>query len=317
MAGNSKQEIDRTVEAITNAFEMKDLGEPRLLLGIQISRDRQAGTLTLSQENYINNILAKFGYTDLAPTKTPLDPNVTLLKRDNKSNPPNPTLMKEYQEKLGSLMYAALGTMPQLAFAVQTLSQFSSNPGPEHLTALKRVFRYLVHAKGAGLVYGGGQEWPTEIIGYSDSDWASNPNDRISISGYTFLLGGAAISWSSKKQQTLALSSTEGEYMAGCYAAKQAIWLQRLFQNIKVNIPSTATLWMDNQSAINLTDNVMFHQRTKHIDIQYHFLRNMNLNGTISTLYCPTEIMVADIMTKALPLPRFQALSEMLGVVPT
>ena len=124
----------------------------------------------------------------------PLDPNVVLKKWDNEELPPDPATVKEYQTKLGSLMYASIGTMPQLAYAVQTLSQISSNLGTEHMTALKRVFRYLITAKEkeAGITYGGGWDWPTEITGYSDANWALNPNDCKSISSYAFLLGGGA-----------------------------------------------------------------------------------------------------------------------------
>ena len=247
----------------------------------------------------------------------PLDPNVILVKRDDTLTPPDPTTVKEYQTKLGSIMYASIGTMPQLAYAVQTLSQFSSNPGPEHMSALKRVFRYLATAKEAevGIVYGGGRQWPTDIIGYSDADWASNPNDRKSISGFAFLLGGGAISWSSKKQTSVALSSTEAEYMAASHAARHAIWLKRLFEDIGILNLNSITLFIDNQSALSLSGDVMFHQRTKHIDVQYHFLRNAVLDGTLSTFYCPTADMVADIMTKALPKPQHQKLTEDLGVL--
>lgn len=154
-----------------------------------------------------------------------------------------PDVVQEYQIKLGCLMYAAIGTMPQLAYTIQTLSQFSSNPGQEHMTALKRVFRYLAYAKDheIGLTYGGGGDWSTEIIGYSDADWGSNPNDRKSISGFVFLLGGGAISWSSKKQDAVALSSTEAEYMAASHATRHAIWLQRLFKDIGISISDATT----------------------------------------------------------------------------
>lgn len=272
LCGNSNKEIERTIKQLGEVFETKDLGEPKLLLGIQIKRDRQAKTITLSQENYINTVLARFEYNDLKETKTPLDPNITLLKRDSKQMPPDAKAVKEYQMKLGSIMWASVGTMPQLAYTVQILSQFSVNPGPEHMSALKRVFRYLVYAKKGTIVYGGGRKWPAEVVGYSDADWASNPNDRKSISGYVFMLGGGAISWSSKKQQTVALSSTEAEYMAACHTARHVIWLQNLFRDIGIDIPRGTTLYIDNQSTLALTNDEMFHSCTKHIDVQYHFL---------------------------------------------
>jgi Reverse transcriptase (RNA-dependent DNA polymerase) len=317
LCGDSPHDIDNTVNELQKVFEIKDLGEPKLLLGIQIIRDRKAKTITISQRNYINTILERFNYSKLNGVSMPLDPNIILVKRDDTLTPPDPTTVKEYQTKLGSIMYASIGTMPQLAYAVQTLSQFSSNPGPEHMSALKRVFRYLATAKEVevGIVYGGGRQWPTDIIGYSDADWASNPNDRKSISGFAFLLGGGAISWSSKKQTSVALSSTEAEYMAASHAARHAIWLKRLFEDIGILNSNSITLFIDNQSALSLSGDVMFHQRTKHIDVQYHFLRNAVLDGTLSTFYCPTADMVADIMTKALPKPQHQKLTEDLGVL--
>lgn len=318
LCGDSESRIDTTVSALKKIFEVKDLGEPKLLLGIQIIRNRKLKTITISQRNYINTILERFNYSKINPIPIPLDPNVTLRKRDDEITPPEKHLVKEYQTKLGSIMYASIGTMPQLAYAVQTLSQFSSNPGAEHMSALKRVFKYLAHARDheVGIVYGGTRQWPVDIIGYTDADWASNPNDRKSISGYVFLLGGGAISWSSKKQTTVALSSTEAEYMAATHAARHAIWLQRLFQDIGIQLPDSMALFIDNQSTISISNDVMFHQRTKHIDIQYHFIRNLVIDGIIDTYYCPTLDMVADILTKGLPRAQHEKLTVDMGVLP-
>jgi len=317
MVGDAKEEIEDTVRRLGKHFEIKDLGDPRLLLGIQINRDRQNKTITLSQQNYITAVLERFGYSNLSGVSTPLDKNIILHKRTTADPQADPSVIKDYQTKLGCIMYAAIGTLPQLAYAVQTLSQFSTNPGPEHITALKRTFRYLAHVKSKkmGLVYGGTQNWPTEVTGYTDADWGSNPNDRLSISGFAFLLGGGAISWSSKKQTAVALSSTEAEYMAASHAARHAIWLQRLLSDIGFPISRPTTLFIDNQSTLALTQDVKFHQRTKHIDIQYHFLRDQVISGTISTFYCQTNEMIADIMTKALDRPQHTRLTEDLGVL--
>ncbi|KAG8786664.1 hypothetical protein FRC15_010949 [Serendipita sp. 397] len=314
LCGNSTSDIDKTVKALGQIFEVKDLGEPKLLLGIQIIHDKTANTITLSQTNYINTILERFDYRKLNPVSSPLDPNVILRKRED-DDLASAEEIHDYQMKLGSVMYAAIATMPQLAYAVQTLSQFSSNPAPEHHTALKRVFRYLVKARDEkwGLTYGGQLESPDELVGYSDADWGSNPNDRKSISGYVFLLGGGAISWSSKKQTSVALSSCEAEYMAACYATRHTIWLRRLLSDLTTLASHPTTLFMDNEAALTLSKDVMFHQRTKHIDIQYHFVRNCVLNGTLATHYCPTQ---DNIMTKALrPIPHHKFTEEM-GILP-
>jgi transposase InsO family protein len=317
ICGDAPQEIDATVKSLKNMFEIKDLGEPKLLLGIQIIRDDKTGTITLSQKNYIDTILNRFGYSKLNPVSTPLDPHINLKKRDP-SLTPDPQTVKDFQTKLGSLMYAALGTMPQLAYSVQKLSQFATNPAPEHITALKRVFRYLVSAKerNLGLTYGGKHQIPTEIVGYSDADWGADTDDRKSISGFVFMLGGAAISWSSKKQASPAVSSCEAEYMAASYATRHAIWLRRLLRDLKIPISRPTTLFIDNQAALALTQDVMFSQRTKHIDIHYHFTRHHVFNGNIYTAHCPTNAMLADIMTKPLPKPQHEELSERMGVLP-
>lgn len=317
LCGNSQVEIDRTVAELGKSFEVKDLGEPKLLLGIQITRNAKAGTVTLSQRNYINTILHRFGYSDLNPASSPLDPNTHLKKRD-KNLPPDPAVVHDYQAKLGSVMYAAIGTLPQLAFAVQKLSQFSSNPAPEHVTALKRVFRYLVHVRdrNLGLTYGGQETWPEEIVGYTDSDWASDLDDRRSTSGFVFMLGGGAVCWSSKKQASPATSSCEAEYMAAAHCARHAIWLRRLLSDLSISISSPTTLFIDNQSTLRLTQDEMFSQRSKHIDIQYHFTRYHVLNGNLSTFYCSTKDMVADIMTKSLPRDLHDKFTEDMGLLP-
>lgn len=317
ICGDSPQEIDTTVKSLSKILEIKDLGEPKLLLGIQIVRNDKTGTITLTQKNYIDAILERFGYSKLKPVSTPLDPHVALKKRDA-SLAPDPQAIKDFQTKLGSLMYAAMGTMPQLAYTVQKLSQFASNPAPEHATALKRVFRYLVSARdrNLGLTYGGRHQIPEEVIGYSDADWGADVDDRKSISGFVFMLGGGAISWSSKKQASPAVSSCEAEYMAASYATRHAIWLRRLLNDLSIPISQPTTLFIDNQAALALTQDVMFSQRTKHIDIHYHFTRHHVLTGNIYTTHCPTNAMLADILTKPLPKPQHEELTEDMGVLP-
>jgi hypothetical protein len=318
ICGNSEVEIDKTVAGLGKAFEVKDMGEPKLLLGIQITRDAKAGTIKLSQQNYIKTILDRFGYSNVNPTSSPLDPNTHLKKREKSLPAADPATINDYQTKLGSIMYAAMGTLPQLAFAVQKLSQFSSNPAPEHLTALKRVFRYLVHVRNhnLGLTYGGQKTWPEDVVGYSDSDWASDLDDRRSTAGFVFMLGGGAISWSSKKQASPATSSCEAEYMAAAHCARHAIWLRRLLSDLSISISSPMTLFLDNQSSIRLTQDEMFSQRSKHIDIQYHFTRHHVLSGNLMTFYCPTNDMLADLMTKALPHRQHEKLTEDMGLLP-
>jgi hypothetical protein len=251
-------------------------------------------------------------------------------------------------------MYAMLGTRPDIAYAVSTLSKFNSCPAPEHHAAAKRVLRYLQETKTHGLLYCGQDDsnFP-EPICYTDSDWAGDTESRKSTGGYVFLLCGAAVSWKSKKQSTISLSSTEAEYVALSEATKEAMWLKRLLREIetrnvqketvnlaeyhKKEIERQWRLWdddewdgtstiaelttskpqkilADNQGCIKLAENVLSNSRAKHIEIRYHYVRDMWEQGKIELLYEPTATMTADVLTKALPKDRHWLHVEHMGI---
>jgi hypothetical protein len=208
-------------------------------------------------------------------------------------------------------MYCMLGTRPDIAYAVGALSQFSSNPGKAHWQAVKRVMRYLQGTKEMCLTYSAA----IKLIGYTDADWGGDHDDRRSTSGYIFLLGDGVISWSSKKQRTVALSSTEAEYMAATQATKEAVWLRNLL--FELGYPQhdhPTTIFADNQSCIALAKNPTFHARTKHIDIQHHYVRERLEDGNIELVYCNTNDMVADILTKALSKDKVTSFSQSMGL---
>jgi hypothetical protein len=184
----------------------------------------------------------------------------------------------------------------------------------EHWQAVKRVFRYLSGTRDHQLTYGG-HDNTTDVVGYSDADWASNPNDRKSISGYAFLLGGGAITWNSKKQTVVALSSAEAEYVAEAHAAKEAIWLRQLLNSLGFPQLNPTIIWADNQAAIKLTQNAVFHSRTKHIDTRLHFLRDKVKDNSIIYEYVPTKQNLADVFTKGLTKETHRSLSEDIGVL--
>ena len=215
-----------------------------------------------------------------------------------------------YREAVGLLMYAALGTRPDIAFAVQTVSCFSIRPGIAHWEAVKKIFRYLKGTKNLWLTYGGGKK---EVIGYADAD-GSMAEDRHVISGYTFLLNGGAVSWSAKRQEIIALSTTEAEYVAATHAAKEALWLRSFISQIFDVEISPLTLFSDNQSAIALTQDHQYHARTKHIDIRFHFIRWIIEEGKLKLIYCPTHNMVADTLTKVLPSAKVKHFASELGL---
>jgi hypothetical protein len=208
-------------------------------------------------------------------------------------------------------MYCMLGTRPDIAYAVGALSQFASNPGKAHWQAVKRVMRYLQGTKELCLTYSSS----IDVLGYTDADWGGDQDNRRSTSGYLFKIGDGAISWSSKKQRTVALSSTEAEYMAATQATKEAVWLCLLLDEIgytQNKIPTT--IMADNQSCIALAKNPTFHARTKHIDIQHHYIRERLEDGDIELVYCNTNDMVADVLTKALSRDKLVGFSEEMGL---
>ncbi len=193
-----------------------------------------------------------------------------------------------------------LGTHPDFAYTVATLGRHAATPGPDHQRALDWAFRYLQATHSSQLVFRRGVPGGMTLHGYVDADWASDVNDHKSTSGFVFMLAGGAISWSSKKQGAVALSSTESEYIAGAHAAKEAIWLRQLLSNLGYGTHLPTLLRIDNQSAITIAKNPEFHDRTKHIDIRYHYLRQKYESGEIALDYTPTHAQPADVLTKGL-----------------
>ena len=342
-------------ELLYSKYRMSDLGPVQQFLGLQVVRDRQARAIHLNQAPYIEALLKRFQMDNCIGISTPMDPNCQFEAALPGYTAPRDHLL-EYQQVIGSIMYAMLGTRPDLAFTISTLSKYCSNPTPEHAIAAKRTLRYLRKTINVGITFRG-QENPaiaeavagtsptsTGITGFTDSDWAGDIDSRKSTSGYVFLLYGGAISWKSTKQSVVATSSTEAEYIACSEAAKEALWIRRLHAEIKgttlpgledryqhetdiqdqiralrITLPPTTIPYQnpqiilaDNQGAIKLSKNPQHHNRTKHIDVRYHFIRKCSQDRLIELAYIPTTEMVADILTKALP--RVKHDKHMLGM---
>lgn len=292
-------------------FKIKDLGPTKQFLGMEIARDRPQGTLKVMQVGQVKRALTRFGMEDATPVGTPLDSNIKLLKAPGDEEVDR-VLQAEYQSLIGSIMYIALGTRPDIAFAVQHLSQFSSNPMPDHLTAAKQVLRYLKGTADVGLQYGPNTLDNLQLVGYTDADWAGDANDRKSVSGFVFLLGGNIISWGAKKQPTVALSSMEAEYMALSHATREAIWLRNELGELGIVQDGPTPVYVDNQGTIAFSKLQDFHGRSKHIDVRHHFVRECIARGDIEVSYVPTAENLADIFTKALPRERFVILRTLL-----
>lgn len=312
LASTNQLEIERIKNILKDSFKMKDLGRIHHCLGIEFAQRTTTKSISMSQKGFIKEILSRFGMEDCKPVKTPMDPNSKLSMA---MSPQNPEELKEmencpYQNLIGSLMYLAVSTRPDIAYAVSALSQYNTSPGKEHWIAAKRVLRYLKGTMDFELIFKQSDEG---LIGYADADWGANIDDRKSYTGYTFLYAGGPITWEARKQRTVALSTTEAEYMALSDATKEAIHLRRFLRET-TGTDETVKIHCDNQGAQRLARNPVFHNRTKHIDIRYHFIREAVEKKDIDLEYIPTERMLADILTKSLFAPRQEALIKELGM---
>ena len=300
--------VNKTKKELSSRFEMTDLGDINWILNMEVTRDRPKWTIRLSQSQYIENILERHGMADCKPAATPMEVNLKLEKLNAAE-----VDVTEYQQLIGSLMYGSLGTHFNITHEVGILSCHNHTPGKQHHTAVKQVFRYLRGASDHDVLFNGKSSVEGPNI-YSDADWAGNPINRKSISGYTAILFGAANSWSSKKQSIVTLSSTEAEYIAAACATQEATWIQTFLSEIGHPLGKPIPLYVDNQSAIKLIQNPVAHDRMKHIDIKYHFIRDTQAQGIIKVEYCPTEHQVADVLTKPLSHEKHKRFTEQMGL---
>jgi len=309
---SSKNLMQDTKRKLMGELDMTDNGEVHWILGLEVKRNREERTISLSQRSYIRSIIARYGLEDAKALSTPMDPSVNLSRSQCPQTTNEIAEMRNipYREAIGSLMYASQATRPDISFAVTLLSKFSDNPGRPHWEAVKRVFRYLNGTHDLWLTYGARTE---ELHGFADAD-GNSQEDRHAISGYAFLIDGAAVSWSSKRQNVISLSTTEAEYVAATHAAKEAIWIRSFIGELLGDSEEPTTLFSDNQSAIKIAKDSQYHARTKHIDIRFHFIRWIIEKGTIKLVYRPTEEMTADTLTKPLPSTKAKHFAAALGL---
>lgn len=303
--GNNELMFEWFKHSMKSEFDMTDLGKMRYFLGLEVLQ-RPDGVF-ISQRKYALEVLRKFEMDESNCVQNPIVPGFKLAK-DEGGDYVNKTF---YKQLVGSLMYVT-ATRPDLMFVVSLLSRYMENPTKLHLQAAKRVLRYLQGTTDFGIFYKKGGD--DELVAYSDSDYAGDLDDRKSTSGYVFLFSSGAISWSSKKQPIVSLSTTEAEFIAAASCACQAVWLQRVLDMLSLNRSKSITIHCDNSSAIKLSKNPVMHGRTKHIDVRFHFLRNLTKDGTVELEYCSSEEQLADLMTKPLKLDSFCKLRQSLGV---
>ena len=237
---------------------------------------------------------------DASPLSTPLVPSTQLSTANCPTTQEEKDKMatRPYRELVGALAWLALGTRPDIAFATSSLTHFSHNPGHAHWEAAKHILRYLKGTRGWRLTLGGKM---VQIASYTDADWGSDWDNRQSISAYIVKIGDSAVSWKSKKQLCIALSLTEAEYMALCQAVKESVWMVNFLKDLGISVQDSMVVNADNQGSIALAKNPVFHNRLKHINIQYHFTQDLVKGKQISLNYIPTKEMSTDLLTKALP----------------
>lgn len=295
---------------LTKTFKMKDIGPARNCIGVRIQQGN--GIIELDQASYIREMLERFGMNECKPMGTPSDTNQKLSTQ--MVNEKNSLVGKvPYQEAVGSLLYLSQATRPDIAFAVNDVSRFNANHGETHWSAVKRIFRYLRGTIDFKLTYKRSKN--SDLHAYCDADWASDVDKRRSCTGFVTKMSGAAISWMSKRQPIVALSSTEAEYIAMSSAVGEIIWLKQLADEINANIVKRVPLHCDNQSTIKLAESDAFRPRTKHIDIRYHHLREKVDSGVINIVFTPTKLMAADSLTKAVTKEKHQFCAMQFGLI--
>ena len=305
--------MEKFLSIFGTKFSIKDLGPVKHYLGMRVTYDKN--TYYLDQEAYVESILKRFNMENCKPIDTPLAPDDSLLEPILESE--EDADLNLYQQGVGSLMYLMTSTRPDLAVAVGLLSRFMVRPKQRHWQALKRVFRYLKKTANLKLMFAKFDETKTftpSLVGYCDANYGTNKIDRKSTSGYLFQLNGCTITWNSRKQQIVALSTAEAEYISLTYGCQEALWIRNLLFELGIDV-GTITLLEDNQGAIALSKNLKLDHRTKHIDIRYHFLTDHVAKGDIIIKYCRTEDMIADALTKGLPKVPYQEFRELMHLV--
>jgi len=307
--GNKSTSIEKLKSELKNRFKMTDLGQKLDFLGLDIIQEKETGSILINQRRYLVGVLERFGMMDSNPLNTPFAPGVVITENKETCDPETRTL---FQQMIGSLLYGMIGSRPDIAYYVIRLARYCSNPSQHHVKLARDIMRYLRGTLDYNIKYEGKSD--SGLIGFSDADWAENKDDRRSITGYVTLLANGAVTWVSRRQATVALSSTESEYMSASDACRHLCWQQTFLTELGFG-PPPIPLCVDNQGAIFLASNPTHDHRTKHIDIRYHFIREKIEDDIIKLYHIPSEDQIADILTKSLSVEKFSKFISSLGIV--
>ena len=307
VASKSLAALQQTKNAVLSKFKGKDLGPVNRYLNLEIKRDREQKILQLSQASHIEQLLAKYNLSDCKPRGVPLPSGANLEPAG-----PDDHLLESatpFQELVGALLYLSSTARPDITYAVSVLSRNMSKPTERHWQQAKGVLRYLSDTRHSGITYG----TAAALEGWCDADYGGCKATRKSRSGYVYKINGGAVTWTSKLQNVVALSTAESEYIAGCLAAREGVWLKRLCIDLQLQ-GEELVLNMDNQSAICMANNTANSARTKHIAVAYHYLRSVVNQKLLKITFVPSSKNVADILTKALPAETHVRLRGTLGL---
>jgi hypothetical protein len=305
--GKDLQAVQATINAISEIWEIKDLGDVEVILGIRVQRDRLTRTLSLDQSTYIQSLVNKYRLQDAKPISVPINDRKTLSEGTSGEQFADQAL---YQSAIGAVGWVARGSRFDISYALNQLSQHCSEPTVRHWNALIRVLRYLKGTTNYRLQFGTQGAYGPKLQGFCDADYAGDTDNRASCSGGLWLLNSGVIVWNSTKQRSIALSTGESEYIAAAEAAKTGQWLRGLLTELgytdylgeHLSVP----IYSDNTACIALAKDPVEHSRTKHIEVRYHYIRQLVAYGKTTLAYLPTTEMLADILTKPLANIAFQ-----------
>lgn len=305
VTGNQEKAVHTFILQLAQRFSLKDLGPLTYFLGVEVTPHKDG--LFLNQRKYIADLLTRTRMTEAKPASTPLVTNSVLILQSGTALS-DPT---EYRTIVGSLQYLSL-TRPDIAYTVNKLSQFMHQPTSDHWNAVKRLLRYLCGTLDHGICLR--QNSPLALHPFSNADWAGNKDDYTSTSAYIVYLGHNPISWSSKKQRTVARSSTEAEYRSVASTAAEIRWLCSLLMELGITLPQPPVIYCDNVGATNLCSNPVFHSRMKHVALDYHFIREQVLSGLLRVSHVSATDQLADALTKPLARQQFDILKVKIGL---
>ena len=338
LASTCQDSLQSDVDKFNKEYKMKNIGEPELIVGLNVIRDKKVGTITLSQEKYVHELIDKFGIKDKKVASTAADYGKPLTKAQCPTTDEERLEMAKYpyREVVGSLMYLSVGVRPDISFIVSELSKYLANPGLAHWNAAVRVLRYLKGCPSLGVTYKRGEgrkatlqaysdfnykgpsrrqqqkEKKLKLVAFSDADWGGDKDTRRSHTGGVLFLAGGAVAWISKKQSSVAMSSAEAEYMAASLVCREVIWIRSILAEFGFNQDGPTVIREDNEACIQMSKNPVNHSKTKHIDLHYHFVRERVETGEVALDWVSTSEMIADMLTKAVTPAIFKSLRDAL-----